>query len=100
MDEYGKIENLTPENFHPSDFIRAYVRGMAEELYQLYMDFPEEIREGRREIVASGNGIRKNRLMAEAVAERFHMKLHFIDIEEEAAAGAAKAALDRYAKLT
>ena len=38
--------------------------------------------------------------MAEAVAERFHMKLHFIDIEEEAAAGAAKAALDRYAKLT
>lgn len=100
MDEYGKIENLTPENFHPSDFIRAYVRGMAEELYQLYMDFPEEIREGRREIVASGNGIRKNRLMAEAVAERFHMQLHFIDIEEEAAAGAAKAALDRYAKLT
>lgn len=92
--EYAKIENLTADNFHPSDFIRAYVRGMAEELFQLYMDFPKEIREGRREIIASGNGIRKNRLMAEEIEKKFDMRLRFSDIEEEAAAGAAKAALD------
>ncbi len=63
-------------------------------MFQLYMDFPKEIREGRREIIASGNGIRKNRLMAEEIEKKFDMRLRFSDIEEEAAAGAAKAALD------
>ena len=96
--EYAKIENLTADNFHPSDFIRAYVRGMAEELFQLYMDFPKEIREGRSEIIASGNGIRKNRLMVEEIEKRFDMRLRFIDIEEEAVAGAAKAALELLVK--
>lgn len=91
---YGAVSNLTADTFHASDFIRAYVKGMAEELYRMYLEFPEEIRRGRTEIVASGNGIRKNPLMAEETAGCFGLPVIFKDTREEAAAGAAKAALD------
>lgn len=88
------MKNLTADDFHASDFIRAYVKGMADELYRMYLEFPEEIRRGRTEIVASGNGIRKNPLMAEETAKVFGLPVIFKDTQEEAAAGAAKAALD------
>ena len=93
-DAYGTVKNLTADDFHASDFIRAYVKGMADELYRMYLEFPEEIRRGRTEIVASGNGVRKNLLMAEETAKVFGLPVIFKDTQEEAAAGAAKAALD------
>lgn len=93
----GSITGMTPENFRPGSLVQAYVRGMAEELYRMYLAFPEEIRAGRRQIVASGNGIRKNELLADAVEERFGCPVCFGEIEEEAAAGAALAA---YRELT
>lgn len=89
--EGGSITGLTPENFHPKQLITAYVNGMAEELYEMYCSFPEEIRRGRNQIVASGNGIRRNRLLREAVTARFGMPVIFRDTREEAAAGAAMA---------
>ena len=66
----------------------------------MYLEFPEEIRKGRTEIVASGNGIRRNALMAEETARSFGMPVVFKEIQEEAAAGAAKAALDLFRKGT
>lgn len=89
----GGMEGLTFETFHPADLVRAYVRGMAEELYRLYERFPVQIREDKREIAASGNGIRKNPLLAREMAGRFGMKVTAGSTEEEAAAGAARAAL-------
>lgn len=90
----GSVHNISFDNLHASDFIRAYVKGMAEELYNMYVAFPEEIRKGRSEIAASGNGIRLNPLMAEETAKRFGMPVIFGKLQEEAAAGAAKAALE------
>lgn len=90
----GSVHNISFDNLHASDFIRAYVKGMAEELYNMYAAFPEEIRKGRSEIAASGNGIRLNPLMAEETAKRFGMPVIFGKLQEEAAAGAAKAALE------
>ena len=91
--ELGGMNGLTFDTFHPADLIRAYVRGMADELYRLYERFPAEIRKGKQEIVASGNGIRKNPLLAQEVAGRFGMKVVIGETQEEAAAGAARAAL-------
>ena len=89
----GGISDLTCDNLHPADLIRAWVRGMAEELHRMYECFPAEIRAGRREIVASGNGMRKNPLLIEEVENLFGMPVILRETEEEAAAGAAKAAL-------
>lgn len=93
----GGVENremsgflgLTDENFHPADLIRSYVHGMAEELAGLYEAFPEEIKEGRNSLTASGNGLRRNALLREEVEKVFALPLIFSGYEEEAAAGAA-----------
>lgn len=92
-DGFGSVQNLTEENFHPSDLLKAYVTGMAQELYQLYMEFPPKLRKGRKRIAASGNGIRKNRLLAQEVERLFGMPVEFGEWKEEAAAGAAMMAV-------
>lgn len=91
---FGTIENLKESNLHPGDLVRAYVAGMAQELYQLYEEFPKELREGRKRIAASGNGIRKNLLLQQELEKKFGMPLCFGDVREEAAAGAALLAAD------
>lgn len=90
---FGSVQNLTEENFHPSDLVKAYVTGMARELHQMYLAFPPKLRAGRRRIAASGNGIRKNRLLAQEVERLFGMPVTFGAWSEEAAAGAAMLAL-------
>lgn len=80
---------LNSENFHPSDFILGFVRGMGEELKELYEGFPDEVKKGRTCLIASGNGMRKNALMREMTEKVFHLPLMCSEREEEAAAGAA-----------
>lgn len=83
------IFHLTSQNFHVSDLIRSYVHGMAEELLQIYLGFPKEVRSTKDVIIASGNGIRKNHLMQEEIAKVFRMPIIFTENDEEAATGAA-----------
>lgn len=85
----GSIETLTEENFHLPDFIRAYVEGMAEELYRLYLNFPEQLRFCKKEIVISGNGIRKNSLLQQEIQKKFMLPIICMESGEEAAVGAA-----------
>lgn len=86
----GFIENLTEANFHPGDLVRAYVGGMAAELHGMYMKFPEALRSGRKKIIASGNGIRKNELLRQEIEKQFDLPLYLSEFHEEAAAGAAQ----------
>ena len=91
----GSIEGLTPENFTLGDVVRAYATGMALELFRMYEQLPAALRQGKREIVASGNGIRKNRLLRQEVERLFGLPVRVADSEEEAAAGAAMWALSK-----
>lgn len=83
------IFGLKEENFHGSDLVRGFVSGMAEELYELYQSFPEELRRGKTGITASGNGIRKNLLLKEEIEKIYKLPVVFTDRKEEAATGAA-----------
>lgn len=83
------IWGLREENFHGADLVRGFVSGMAGELYGLYQGFPEELRNGRTGITASGNGIRKNPLLREEIEKKWKLPVAFADREEEAATGAA-----------
>lgn len=89
----GSVTGLTAGNFTLGHMVRAYVAGMALELYRMYEQLPEVLKQGKREIIASGNGIRKNRLLRQEVERLFGLPVRFRDIEEEAAAGAAMWAL-------
>lgn len=83
------IFGLKENNFHASDLVRGFVTGMADELYELYLGFPEELRRGKTGITASGNGIRKNLLLKEEIEKLYKLPVSFTDREEEAATGAA-----------
>ena len=89
----GRVEGITPENFTLGDMVRAYVTGMALELFRMYEQLPDALRQGKKEIVASGNGIRRNGLLKQEVERLFGLPVRFRDIEEEAAAGVAMWAL-------
>lgn len=89
----GRVEGLTPENFTLGDMVRAYVTGMALELFRMYEQLPDALRQGKKEIVASGNGIRRNGLLKQEVERLFGLPVRCRDIKEEAAAGAAMWAL-------
>jgi len=71
---------------------------MAEGFYAFY----EQMRPllgPRTQLIGSGNGIRRNPLLAQILAERFEMPLHIPALEEEAAVGAAgvaRASILRY----
>ncbi len=94
----GSMTGLTAENFTLGNMVRAYVTGMALELYQMYEQLPDVLKAGKREIIASGNGIRKNRLLRQGVERLFGLPVRFRDIAEEAAAGAAMWALEESVK--
>lgn len=72
-----------------SDLLDAYVAGMAQELYTLYCDIPDEIRQTKTQFYAAGNGITKNRILWQLTEHILGRKLLGGEIEEAAAIGAA-----------
>lgn len=95
----GRVEGLTAENFTLGNVVRAYAAGMALELFRMYEQLPDTLKQGKTEIIASGNGIRKNRLLRQEVERIFVLPVRFRDIEEEAAAGAAMWALKEFGSI-
>lgn len=71
------------------DLVEGYVKGMAQELYDLYSAIPEAIRAGKTQFYAAGNGIVRNRILWTFTEDRFQVQLMREKREEAAAVGAA-----------
>src|SRR5262249_31660342 len=80
---------VSAENFTPAHLTRALLEGMA----QTFRDGFERVapHPGRRRgrLAGAGNGLRRNPVLAQIVAEAFGMPLHLPLRREEAAYGAA-----------
>lgn len=85
----GSIKNISADSFTPQALIYGVLDGMAQELYELYGRMEKGVRMPKGRIVASGNGIRRNRHLQEIVGKKFKMSLQMAEHEEEAAYGAA-----------
>ena len=85
----GSIRGLTSDNFTPEAFTYGILEGMGDELYQMY----RKIKNGNgiqiKNLIGSGNGVRKNPVFCEMLEELFQNKLVLSAYKEEAAAGAA-----------
>ena len=81
----GSIQNISTENFSPAALTKGVLEGMVKELYNLYllMDMPIN------GIIGSGNGIRKNKALADTIQNIFGSPLKIPCHTEEAAFGAA-----------
>lgn len=82
----GSIQNLKVANFHPGDFTLGILQGICDELYNLYTQFPEDVKPIKT-LVGSGNGIRMNPMLQQLFASTFKAELTIPDIKEEAAYG-------------
>ena len=85
----GCITNISVDNLTPSDLTIGVLNGMIEELWCLYRSMGVN----RKGIVASGNGLRKNKTLVRIAEQIFGSKLRVPLYTEEAACGAALFAL-------
>ena len=81
----GGIHDISVDNFTPAALTKGVLQGMVKELYDMYLAMGTNI-EG---IVGSGNGIRKNKALAQAAETMFARPLKIPCHTEEAAFGAA-----------
>ena len=81
----GSINNIDRQNFTPSALVLGVLRGMCNELYELYEGFEEK----KTNIVASGGGVRQNEVLKKLIADRFGASVSVNAPHEEAATGAA-----------
>lgn len=81
----GSIKNIDRQNFTPSALTLGVLKGMCNELYELYEEFSEK----KAHIVASGGAVRKNQVLRRLIANRFEMSVSTSTQKEEAATGVA-----------
>ena len=86
-DKAGSIENVTGENFSPSNLIYGFSEGIVNELYEKCAD-TEELKRAKF-VTVSGNGARKNGLIPRIIETKFGRDVVMKEVEEEAAVGAA-----------
>ncbi len=84
-DKRGAVNNIDRQNFNPSALVLGVLRGMCNELYDLYESFGEM----KSHIVASGGAVKKNIVLQNLLSERFGMSVSLNNVDEEAATGVA-----------
>lgn len=85
----ARWEGMSKTNFTPGHMARALLEGLTEQFELLYGDMLDIGVADRATLVGSGNGIRKNRLLREILAQHFDLPLNIARHTEEAAVGAA-----------
>ena len=81
----ASITNLSEQNFTPAQLTLGVLKGIAEELKDMY----NKMNEKKTGVVASGNGVRKNKALVNVFEETFGYSLKIPSHTEEAACGAA-----------
>ena len=88
-DERASVTSLGIDNFTPGHFVYGVMHGMADELHAMYKAGISVCEERPCQLIASGNGIRKNVALQRIVSETFGMELKIPKHKEEAAYGSA-----------
>jgi len=84
----ASFSGITPANLTPGHMARALLEGIAEGFGGFY-EHMAPVLGHRCQLVGSGNGVRRNPLLARILAARFGMPLAVPAFEQAAAAGAA-----------
>lgn len=85
----GRIAGISEENFTPEGMTYGVLQGMAQELFDLFVQVRDGVGIEARRVVASGNGLRKNPVLQEIFCELFQRDIQMAKYTEEAACGAA-----------
>ena len=80
----GSVTGIGEENLGPGELIAGVLYGMAEELHGMFAEMPKD---GIRQLVVSGNAVRKNPALRRVLERVFGMKILVPVHQEEAAYG-------------
>ena len=81
----GTIKNIDRYGFTPSSLILGVLKGMCNELYELY----ESVKEKKTHIIASGGAVKRTEVLKSIIADRFGATVSTNNMDEEAATGAS-----------
>ncbi len=81
----GSIKTIDRQNFTPASLVIGVLKGMCNELYELYKVFPKK----KTHIVASGGAVKNNEVLKNLIADCFGMSVSADTVKEEAATGVA-----------
>jgi len=96
----GSMTGMGADNNSPGAWARALMEGMARALAGHYENMLHSGLEPRSRLVASGNAMRRNSVLRQAASDAFRMPLAMPAWDEEAACGAALAAMVGTGALT
>ncbi len=85
----GSITGIGVGNFTPEDVICGVLKGMVEELMEMYRQIRERTGISADKLILSGNGFRKNPVLQDMASHTFGLKASLAAGEEEAACGCA-----------
>ncbi|MPN35011.1 hypothetical protein SDC9_182505 [bioreactor metagenome] len=89
----ASITELGIDNFTPEHFLYGVLNGMADELKKMYEEGIKAVPERPKQLIGSGNGLRKNKELQKIFEKMFSMQLKIPVHREEAAFGSALFAL-------
>jgi sugar (pentulose or hexulose) kinase len=84
----GSITGLSPHNFNAGHLARAVLEGMGRSLHEGFQAIIDVTSNKPAKLIAAGNGLRENPLLAEIVSQAFGLPMQFTRHREEAAFGA------------
>lgn len=87
-DSRGSIEAVGADNFTPANLIYGVLDGVADELYDMYGYAKSKIEFPHKNLVCSGNGLRKSKLWREIFEIHFSLVAELPRYSEEASVGA------------
>ena len=85
----GSIGNISEDNFTPESMVYGVLQGMARELYDMYQVIHKGTGITAHQLIASGNGLRRNPVLQRIFERMFGAALTLAPYNEEAACGAA-----------
>lgn len=84
----GAILNISDKNFTPQNLALGVLKGVADELFNMYCEAKPLLDAKPLFLIGSGNGIRKSELWQRIFEKKFGMKLFIPKNTEEASTGA------------
>ena len=85
----GVWSGISETNFTPGHLARSLLEGLAEQFSDFYKEMQALGVQRRAQLIGAGNGVRKNALLQQILAETFSLPLRVAHHTEEAAVGAA-----------
>jgi len=88
-DRRGVLNGINSDNLTPSNLLVSVFEGIAQSMFDVWTTSPESQKHPLQRIAMSGNAVKRNRLLVEAVRRRFGVPVEVARHSEEAATGAA-----------